>query len=366
MMRSINTLQSALRVRVKMTAVERTLMSSLISYSASYSKSRLMSYSMPCSMPRLVLALMLGLLSGSLAACTEDQAGDPGAAQVTLSEDQSAPDQGDPAAPDMCAPSCDDRQCGDDGCGGRCGSCPTGELCTEDGVCFRPAAPPECAESCESLGLECGEACGVSCGECGPQSRCDEGRCLCQPECTGKVCGADDGCGGVCAPCPNTSSCEGCAARLVIHEQEMSSEGRLSAAVVALELNLNEEARPEMADLRVMIEGPAQLARVALGEPLINSDKQLLNDPRTGEPFQVMAGGVHRFIVISTDNLNPITNGRWIYLRLLIGDTATEGPVQVKLLKREQTLVPLEADQQLWLDDYERPLVLWPEVINED
>ena len=268
---------------------------------------------------------------------------------------------------DACIPECGERQCGDDHCGGRCGECPEGELCTEDGECFRAAPPPsECGESCEAMGYECGEACGLSCGECSEGERCDAGRCLCQPDCIGKVCGADDGCGGVCAPCPNVESCIDCVARLSIYEETRNDAGELSAVIVALELSLDAEVLPEMADIRVAISGPARLQRVALGEPLVNSDKQLMNDPQTGTPFQVLEDGVHRFIILSTENSNPISAGRWLYLQLLIGDTAREGPIQLSLIKREQTLAPPEADQQLWRANYETPLVIWPEVRNED
>jgi hypothetical protein len=151
----------------------------------------------------------------------------------------------------VCEKSCDGKECGDDGCGGSCGSCDSGETCT-DGSCV-----VDCTPSCESK--ECGDdGCGGSCGECGEGDICNEsGQCEvksqecaayyvgydfdesvsecerqtyvgcddpfdyttlqeceeanglndCTPNCSTKECG-DDGCGGSCGECESSESCE--------------------------------------------------------------------------------------------------------------------------------------------------------------
>ncbi len=166
-----------------------------------------------------------------------------------------------------CEPSCAGKQCGGDGCGGSCGTCPTGQTCTngkcvggsncngityegccdantlnwcEDGQlktqdcswdpkcgwngqqgfydCGTQGAtdpsgtlPKACPGSCQPNcgGKQCGpDGCGGSCGGCPPGSTCQEGTCQggCTPNCSGKQCGPD-GCGGSCGNCPEGQSC---------------------------------------------------------------------------------------------------------------------------------------------------------------
>ena len=86
-----------------------------------------------------------------------------------------------------CPPQCDGKECGDDGCGGTCGQCDGLEECGEGGHCDCPF-----------------EQCGGACCESSDET-CHQGAC-CLPDCTGKDCGSD-GCGGVCADCPEQYAC---------------------------------------------------------------------------------------------------------------------------------------------------------------
>jgi len=45
--------------------------------------------------------------------------------------------------------------------------------------------------------------------DCPPGQKCEGGVCVCAPSCSGKQCGADDGCRGICqtGSCPNTEAC---------------------------------------------------------------------------------------------------------------------------------------------------------------
>lgn len=97
-----------------------------------------------------------------------------------------------------CVPNCNDVVCGSDGCGGSCGSCPTGQTCTNgkcacitghlcaDGSCYACCVDADCAGN----------------AACNPETH----TCQCVPNCTGKTCGGD-GCGGQCGTCPEGQIC---------------------------------------------------------------------------------------------------------------------------------------------------------------
>jgi hypothetical protein len=69
-----------------------------------------------------------------------------------------------------CVASCVGRECGSDGCGGSCGSCPSGESCS-NGQCG--ACVPDC------VGRECGsDGCSGTCGSCDSDESCGNGMCL--------------------------------------------------------------------------------------------------------------------------------------------------------------------------------------------
>jgi len=94
---------------------------------------------------------------------------------------------------------CAGRVCGDDGCGGSCGSCSSGEVCTDEGACVT------CEADC--TGRECGDdGCGGSCGTCGADQICSSGQCEETPDdCTGDDCSNDDCTGDDC----NNDDCTG-------------------------------------------------------------------------------------------------------------------------------------------------------------
>jgi hypothetical protein len=148
-----------------------------------------------------------------------------------------------------CLPECDAKVCGGDGCGGECGpdcndglDC-TSDVCTDgtckfeidtgcliddgcfvdesnkpDSVCWWCAPNNSAADwTQKSDGVACGNnaTCQVGecmcieqvCGEicCDAEAVCLDDAC-CQPQCQGKTCG-DDGCGGSCGECGESSFC---------------------------------------------------------------------------------------------------------------------------------------------------------------
>jgi hypothetical protein len=152
-----------------------------------------------------------------------------------------------------CPPQCDGKDCGPDGCGGECGTCdpsagefcdietskcvsgPCEDVCVEGETfcngskvqncvnafadkpefppCWQPGEAVDCPAYQTCVGFEC--SCDFKgCGEegnlvCCPGNEytCFGGEC-CLPSCEGKACG-DDGCGGSCGDCADTSCPEG-------------------------------------------------------------------------------------------------------------------------------------------------------------
>ena len=133
----------------------------------------------------------------------------------------------------VCVPNCSGTgtPCGPDGCGGSCGTCPSGEVCT-DGACTLPICP-FCGDGiCESDEDLCN--CPVDCGDgqsickcigfCGdgtcdvcennescPQDcplSCEMGSIIC-PVCGDNTCNGDEtGCN--CGDCPPRQDCPKC------------------------------------------------------------------------------------------------------------------------------------------------------------
>ncbi len=161
-----------------------------------------------------------------------------------------------------CAPkACGARQtCGeiDDGCGSttKCGTCGSGQICTQSNACVETGSKAACLDDCEvkftsctrsedaqtlktcvgkhtscvdacncvpktcaSLSLQCGSAddgCHgtLSCGGCGADQACSNGACVCVPSvtsCDGRCGRVANGCGGylTCPSCTCTPSCSG-------------------------------------------------------------------------------------------------------------------------------------------------------------
>ena len=220
------------------------------------------------------------------------------------------------------------------------------------------AGAEQCTPTCQELGDECGERCGVRCGECGEGTICDAGRCLCVPQCAGKACGADNGCGGTCTPCPRVINCENCAMELRVISQERISDRASTARVLLSVILPNTAPLPKVADLRFKLEGPGIIGRVGLGSAPRSAGKSLVPDPVTGMPYRV-DGNTYALMLLSTQNMDPIPSGEWLVFDLQISDTSSR-PVTFSLIKREQTFAPPSADLMLWGEEYTDQIVLWP------
>ena len=261
----------------------------------------------------------------------------------------------------QCVPDCAARACGPDGCGGTCGACPDAQVCTIDGACITPADSPLCQLGCSDLGLECGEHCGVSCGECAPGATCEKGHCTCSPDCTGKQCGDGDGCGGVCE-CPIELSCAGCVLTLSVVETETAGDAVRFVTLAVDYAPPADAPAPTMADVRLALKGPARLQQVGVGAGVFAAGKQLLRDPTTGRPWRDLADGSVQVVLFSTASTEPIPPGRWLVLKFQLGEAFQPAvvPASFRLVAREQILAPPKADQVLWGQTLDSPVVVWP------
>ena len=257
-----------------------------------------------------------------------------------------------------CEPRCAGMACGDDGCGGVCGLCAPGQQCDAGACVF---ATPSCELACTDLNYQCGEHCGQVCGTCEQGESCVEHRCVCQADCRGKACGAADGCGGLCEPCPNTSTCEDCPLKLSLVRYEVD-QGR-KYAILALDYQPQKDAPlPLMADLRLKVQGDISLSEIGLGTVLMDAGKELFKDAATGRHFRALGDDTLQFLVTSPRSAKTIAAGRWLALRFLVDDgiETPQMPIQLSLVTRAKTLAPSAADVALWEADYGAPLVLWP------
>jgi len=95
------------------------------------------------------------------------------------------------------------RVCLDTGIWGSAQTCPTGQICSGEGICKNSPSPPcvpECSGKTCGASNNCGGSCqaGSGCTVClksDPKKGCTQ---KCTPSCSGKTCGASDGCGGSC------------------------------------------------------------------------------------------------------------------------------------------------------------------------
>ena len=281
-----------------------------------------------------------------------------------------APAQADAPA---CVPSCAGRACGGDGCGGSCGACGP-ELTCSQGACVAPVptAPAGCEKTCADLGLTCGDHCGVSCGTCGgAQDACIDGHCACQPACSEALCGQGDGCGGACGPCASTESCAACTLRLSVVDQVVQG-GVVQEVTLALDFAPPAgKPLPSMADLRIAMSGPAEVKSVGVGPTVMDAKKELYVDGTTGKPFRVLPDGSVQVLIFSTGNTATIAPGRLLVLRVRIHQPASTTPplgsvpAVFKLVEREETFAPAEADAVLWGGGYGGTVSVWPEVGDE-
>lgn len=245
-----------------------------------------------------------------------------------------------------------------------CGACPDGEVCDSEGLC---APFVTCTDTCDSLGAVCGEVCGEVCGACVPGAVCRDGFCQCQATCLQKTCGATDGCGGLCEPCPSDESCSDCILRVHVLSRTYD-EGRLDTVTIAVDYNPPEGAElPGIADLRFDLTGPAKVLRAGIAKRLLDRGKTLHRDALTGEAWTQLGEERLQLLLLSKSGKETLDAGRLAVLRLQIGSAEEPAlvPVVLSLVEREQIFAPQAADEALWGGSLGSPISIWPEVGHE-
>jgi len=186
-----------------------------------------------------------------------------------------------------------------------------------------------------------------------------DGRCGCRPTCSVATCGADDGCGEACAPCPRAESCPECPLKLSVVER-LPAEGPVRTLTLALDYAPGDNVPlPAMADLRLRVGGDASLRQVGLTPEVMATGKELLTHPHTGQAWQVGDDGIHRVTLLSMAGRSESTlpSGRWLLLRFSVGGDADA--VRFALVEREETFAPAAADLALWGSGYGEEVVVW-------
>ncbi len=246
-----------------------------------------------------------------------------------------------------------------------CGQCADGEVCGLDGTCS--ALDPTCLDTCDSLGAVCGEVCGQSCGACIEGATCREGACVCQPSCLSKNCGAPDGCGGTCDPCPSDENCPDCILRAHVLERTYD-DGRLDRVTIAVDFHPPEGAElPGIADLRFNLTGPARVVRTGIAKRLHERGKTLHRDGLTGEAWTMLGEDRLQLLLLSKSGKEKLDAGRLALFELQVGSEEDQAlvPIVISLIEREQIFAPRAADEVLWTSSIGDPISIWPEVGHE-
>jgi len=122
-----------------------------------------------------------------------------------------------------------------------------------------------------------------------------------------------------------------------------------------------------IADLRLKVTGPAEVARVGLAQPLTDLGKDLSVDSATGRAWRRDKNDDVQLLVLSPRTAQPISAGRLAVLRFKVGttDAPAQIPVSFSLVQREKILAPKGADEVLWSGGFGEPVSVWPEVNGE-
>ncbi|MBT9556077.1 MAG: hypothetical protein IV100_08620 [Myxococcales bacterium] len=186
---------------------------------------------------------------------------------------------------------------------------------------------------------------------------------ICTPSCPVTECGRADGCGSTCTACPRDLSCADCALQLRLAVLTRDAAGLPKTVALTLDyLPPEGVVLPTLADLRLRAVGDVTLLGVDAGPAILDAGKSLVGDPDTGEPFQILDGGVFRTVVLSPDDDTPIGTGRWLTWRFRLGAAfePPSAPATFALTHDEALFAPPPADLPAGDPAAFTPVVIWP------
>ncbi|PKN56753.1 MAG: hypothetical protein CVU56_14570 [Deltaproteobacteria bacterium HGW-Deltaproteobacteria-14] len=185
----------------------------------------------------------------------------------------------------------------------------------------------------------------------------------CAPACPVAACAADDGCGGLCPPCPAAVSCADCALRLEIAGAEEAG-GVVRRVALALVYDPPPQAPgPTTAEVRLGVTGPGRVVGVAVGDAVTAADKSLAADPSTGAAWGVEADGTIRVVMLSNQTVEAVGAGTlWTYDVLIGGAFEPASAPVVFWIRREgdPIFAPPGADQVVADPAVQAPVAVWP------
>ena len=152
-------------------------------------------------------------------------------------------------------------------------------------------------------------------------------------------------------------SCPACSLKLSLVDKTVFN-GRVLEAVLAIDYNPVEgEPRPRLADLRIAVEGDAELTSVEAGPGLVQAGKDLYLDPQTQKPFKRRPDGSYQLMAYSVGSTSTFLPGRLATLRFAHSESA---PLAFTLVRRAQVFAPQAADAALQTSAYDDQVVVTP------
>jgi hypothetical protein len=155
------------------------------------------------------------------------------------------------------------------------------------------------------------------------------------------------------------TSCATCSLQLsLLHKVVDSTTGNLTSVTLAVDyLPETHEPHPRLADLRIYANGPVTLTGLVPGPALTDAGKELFNDPITGNPWKARADGSSQLLVLSFTNTNPLASGRVVDLTF---EMDHDQLIPFRIVKRDQTFAPADADAALQSSSFNAAVVVGP------
>lgn len=173
-------------------------------------------------------------------------------------------------------------------------------------------------------------------------------------------------CGTACGACAATESCLQGTCKEALSSQSSPlvlrllgrevTAGHITKVTLAVDLVKREqEPFPRMVDFRIVATKPVWLKSAVPGPALTKSGKSLQPFPPWNDPFRKRVDGSFQVLAYDAADTALLSEGRIATLEFALDELA---PITLRLLKREQTFAPGEADAALQTTDYDGTVVV--------